>query len=64
MQAASDLQSGLSTDTGNTSGYQTAITQLTELASIPITSLTPEQMAEGEALTAALDTFFNTPGLQ
>jgi len=64
MQAASDLQSGLSTDTGNTSGYQTAIAQLTELASIPITSLTPEQMAEGEALTAALDTFFNTPGLQ
>jgi len=64
MQAASDLQSGLSTDTGNTSGYQTAITQLTELASIPITSLTPEQMAEANSLTAALDTFFNTPGLQ
>jgi hypothetical protein len=61
MQAASDLQSGLSTDTG-TSGYPTAISELTQLASIPETSDTPQQMAEAQALVAALDTFFNTPG--
>ncbi len=58
MAAANDLKSA------NNPRWTTAIRELTQLASLPVTSDTAEQMAQAEADTSALDTFFDTPGLQ
>ncbi len=58
MAAANDLKSA------NNPRWTTAIRELTQLAFLPVTSDTAEQMAQAEADTSALDTFFDTPGLQ
>jgi hypothetical protein len=62
-QAASYLSLGESVDGGNTSGYPAAISELTQLASIPEMDVTPVQSAEGDADTNSLDIFFATPSL-
>lgn len=56
-QAASDLRA-----TGNR-GYDSAISELNDLASLPLTSLTPAQQARRHSDTQKLDAFFGTPGL-
>ncbi len=63
LRAASDLSSAITAGGINTSQSQTAVGQLNQLASLPETSDTPAQMMEAHSDIAALDTFFNTPGL-
>jgi hypothetical protein len=63
LTAAADLTAGEVTDGGNTSGYLAAITALGELAALPDAQQTPAQNAAFHADIAALNTFFNTPGL-
>ena len=62
-QAAADLQAGLGGDTGDASGYQSAISSLNDIAGIPDTNDTPAQQAEYQSDAETLDTFFSTPGL-
>lgn len=57
QQAASDLKAA-----GNPS-YDSAISELTDLASLPLTNLTPAQQAQGHSDVQKLDAFFGTPGL-
>ena len=61
--AATDLTSGLTSDTGDTSGYKAAIKELKELITLPDADATPAQIAEIKKDTAALNAFFKTPGL-
>ena len=56
-QAASDLRQAADP------GYDTAISQLTYLASLPDSNDTPAQIANAQADDKALDAFFATPGL-
>jgi len=63
LTAAAALTAGEVTDTGDTSGYLAAVKALTELASLPDAQQTPAQNAAFHADIAALNTFFNTPGL-
>jgi hypothetical protein len=63
LRAASDLSSAITARGINASQYQTAVGQLNQLASLPETSDTPAQMMEAHTDVAALDTFFDTPGL-
>jgi hypothetical protein len=44
-------------------GYHTAIGELTYLAHLPGTNLTPAQQAKAQSDVQALDGFFGTPGL-
>jgi hypothetical protein len=62
-KAANDLTAGKSTDSGDTSGYPSAITHLKELVTLPDAQQTPAQNAAYHADINALNTFFNTPGL-
>jgi hypothetical protein len=62
-QAVADLNGGISTDGGDTSGYAGAIEALTSLMSVPPTDVSPQLQAQAQADIAALDAFFNTPGL-
>jgi hypothetical protein len=57
QQATSDLKAS-----GNSS-YDTAVSELNYLASLPLTNLTSAQQAQGHADEEKLDTFFGTPGL-
>ena len=43
--------------------YPTQVAQLAQLRSLPITGLTPAQIKTARADTAALNSFFGTPGL-
>jgi hypothetical protein len=61
--AATDLTTGLTSDTGDTSGYKAAIKELKELISLPDAQQTPQQNAAFHADINALNTFFHTPGL-
>jgi hypothetical protein len=56
-QAAGDLRRA------GDPGYDTAISQLAYLASLPDTDATPTQQAGAQADGKALDAFFGTPGL-
>ncbi len=58
-EAAADLAS---VGAGN-EAYNEAIAELKQLVSIPETSDTPTQISEAQNDTAALNTFFGTPGL-
>jgi hypothetical protein len=60
QQAASDLQSGISTDGGNTSGYSAAASELQDLASLPLMDDTPAQMADATNDISELNAFFGT----
>jgi hypothetical protein len=57
QQAESDLK-----ESGNSS-YDTAVSELSSLASLPNTSLTSAQQAQAHTDSENLDTFFGTPGL-
>lgn len=58
-EAASDLESvGAGIE-----AYNEAIAELKQLVSIPETSDTPTQISESNNDVAALNTFFDTPGL-
>jgi hypothetical protein len=57
QQAASDLK-----ESGNSS-YDTAVSELTYMASLPDSSLTSAQQAQAHTDSGNLDTFFGTPGL-
>jgi len=61
--AATDLTSGETSDSGDTSGYAAAIKELKQLITLPDAQQTPTQNAEYHADINALNTFFNTPGL-
>ncbi len=63
LKAAADLKAGEGTDAGTTSGYPSAINELTELAALPDAQQTPAQNARYHADIGALDAFFATPGL-
>jgi hypothetical protein len=63
LRAATDLQSGLVHDTGNTSAYAGAIADLKYIASVPETDVPASEAAQEGADVAALNTFFDTPGL-
>jgi hypothetical protein len=56
-QAADDLRAA------GDSGYDTAISQLTNLLDLPPTDDTPTQQAKAQSDVKALDSFFGTPGL-
>ena len=43
--------------------YPTQVAQLAQLIALPITGLTPAQIATARRDTRALNTFFGTPGL-
>jgi len=61
-QAATDLHAAIAA--GAPSGsYTTAINELQQLESIPEMGATNAQVAEAQNDTAALNTFFGTPGL-
>jgi hypothetical protein len=66
-QAAIDLRYAVTHDQGDTSGYATAIDELVNLASLPegTTALKDDPTLPQQFSTdvAALDSFFNTPGL-
>jgi hypothetical protein len=57
LQAAKDLRSA------NDTSYNTAISQLTYLATVPDSNVPAAQQAKAESDAKALDTFFGTPGL-
>jgi hypothetical protein len=57
QQAATDLKAA-----GN-SRYNTAISDLTYLASLPANDLSSAQVAQAQADEKYLDNFFGTPGL-
>jgi hypothetical protein len=59
-KAAADFTSGESTDTGDTSGYPVAVTDLKELVTLPDGQQTPAQNAAYHNDINALNTFFNT----
>jgi hypothetical protein len=61
--AATDLTTGQTSDSGDTSGYADAITELKQLITLPDAQQTPTQNAEWHHDVDALNTFFNTPGL-
>jgi hypothetical protein len=63
LRAASDLSGAVSAGDVNASGNQVAVQELRQLASIPETSDTPEQLAEAHSDIQALNSFFGTPGL-
>jgi hypothetical protein len=62
-QAASDLTGAINSGAPSTSGYQSAVQELQQLASLPETDLTPTQDSEFKNDTSALNTFFDTQGL-
>jgi hypothetical protein len=61
-KAVTDLTNGESTDSDST-GYATAVGQLTQLISLPDAQQTTAQNASYHADINALNTFFATPGL-
>jgi hypothetical protein len=61
--AATDLNAAIAADPTGTSGYATAVQELTQMASLPDAMLTPAQQTEERNDTAALNAFFGTPGL-
>jgi hypothetical protein len=61
-QAATDLGDAIAAG-GNTSGYQMAVQELQQLASLPETGDTAAQMAEAQNDIGNLNTFFGTSGL-
>jgi hypothetical protein len=63
LAAAGLLQAAEITDSGNTSGYQVAASELRDLAALPDAQQTPAQNAEYHHDIDALNSFFNTPGL-
>lgn len=63
MKAVSDLNAAIMADPSGTTGYVTAVQQLNQLISLPDAMDTPAQAAEAQSDTAALNTFFATPGL-
>jgi hypothetical protein len=58
LTAANDLNAQASSP-----GFSDAVAELKNLASIPETNVTSAQMAQAQSDVAALDQFFNTPGL-
>jgi len=62
-QAASDLTGAINSGATNVSGYQMAVQELQQLASLPDADLTPTQNTEFQNDTSALNTFFGTQGL-
>jgi len=62
-KAASDLQAGENTDSGDTSGYPKAIDELKNLAALPDAQQTPAQNAQYHTDIDDLNAFFGTPGL-
>jgi hypothetical protein len=63
LAAADDLNGAISSAGADTSGYQTAVRELRQLAALPDTSETPPQKAEAQFDTTALNAFFGTSGL-
>jgi hypothetical protein len=62
-KAASDLTSAINSGAPNVSGYQMAVQELQQLASLPDADLTSTQDSEFQNDTSALNTFFGTQGL-
>ena len=62
LAAITDLTNGLHTDV-NTEGYQTALGYLENMSKLPDAMLTPGEDSEFGTDAAALDSFFDTPGL-
>jgi hypothetical protein len=58
LQAANDLNAQASAP-----GFSDAVSELQDLTTIPETDATSAQMADAQSDVAALDQFFNTPGL-
>jgi hypothetical protein len=62
-QAASLLTSAVNAGEPGTAGFAQAAQELTQLGALPDAGLTPAQRTQEINLVAALNSFFNTPGL-
>lgn len=63
LAAAKDLETAVAAKALGTSGYSNAANELVQLSKLPDAMQTPAQSKEGNALTAALNSFFGTNGL-
>lgn len=63
VEAGNFLYNAIGAGVPGTSGYLAAAQEVTQLSSLPDAMMNPTQQAEYDADTAALDSFFGTPGL-